>query len=67
MSNVIRFPARRLQACAVCEAWPMGRLERLLIEDIPAKEAVCDDCLLVFWEYLMATEPSQRATRPIRY
>jgi hypothetical protein len=36
-----------------------SRRERLLVEDIPFKEAVCDDCLLVFWEDLMATEPGQ--------
>ena len=67
MNNVIRFPSRRPDACAICEAWPRGRRERLLIEDIPLKEAICDDCLLAFWEDLMATEPSQRGTRPIRY
>ena len=34
MNNVIRFPSRRPEACAICEAWPRGRRERLLIEDI---------------------------------
>jgi hypothetical protein len=66
MNNVIRFPGRRSQSCAICEGWPIGRLERLLIEDIPLKEAVCDDCLLAFWEHLMATEPSQREHAPAR-
>src|SRR4029077_2211562 len=27
------------------------------------KGAICDDCLLAFWEDLMATEPSQRGTK----
>ena len=61
MGSVIRFPGRRAQAqCGICEAWPKGRRERLLIEDIPLKEAVCDDCLMWFWEYIMATEPARR-------
>jgi hypothetical protein len=60
MNNVIRFPSRSPEACDICEAWPGGRRERLLIEDIPLKEAVCDDCLLTFWEALMATKPHQR-------
>ena len=63
MNNVIRFPSRRPEACAICEAWPRGRREHLLIEDIPLKGAICDDCLLAFWEDLMATEPSQRGTK----
>lgn len=61
MNNVIRFPCRRSQACAICEGWPIGRRERLLIEDIPLKEAVCDDCLMAFWEHLMATDPMRRS------
>jgi hypothetical protein len=64
MNNVIRFPSRGPEACAICEAWLRGRRERLLIEDILLKGAVCDDCLLAFWEDLMATEPSQRERRP---
>jgi hypothetical protein len=60
MNNVIRFPMRRSEACGICQAWPIGRRERLLIEGIPLKEAVCDDCLLAFWEHLMATEPARR-------
>ena len=58
MNNVIRFPNRTPQACDICETWPRGRRERLLVEDIPLKEAVCSECLLAFWEDLMATEPS---------
>ena len=38
----------------------MGPQKRLLTEDIPLKEAVCDDCLMAFWEHLMATEPAHR-------
>jgi len=64
MDNVIRFPGRKSQACAICDGWPIGRLERLLIEDIPLKEAVCDDCLMVFWEHLMATDPRHRPKVP---
>jgi len=67
MNNVIRFPSQRPEACHICEAWPKGRRERLLIEDIPLKEAVCDDCLFAFWEGLMATEPSQRGTRATQF
>ena len=67
MNNVIRFPSRRPEACAICEAWPRGRRERLLIEDIPLKEGVCDDCLLAFWEDLMATrtEPMETKAHPV--
>ena len=61
MSNVIRFPGRGSQACAICEGWPIGRRERLLVEDIPLKEAVSDDCLLAFWEHLMANELMRRS------
>jgi hypothetical protein len=60
MNNVIRFPNPRPEPCHICEAWPKGRRERLLIEDIPLKEAVCHDCLLAFWEALMSTDASQR-------
>jgi hypothetical protein len=66
MSNVISFPNRRPAACPICEAWPSGWRERLLIDDLPLKGTVCDGCLLVFWEHLMATEPSQRARTPAR-
>ena len=48
MNNVIQFPSRRPEACPICEERPRGRQERLLIEYIPFKEGVCDDCLLAF-------------------
>jgi hypothetical protein len=62
MNNVIRFPGRKARSCAVCESWPIGRRDRLLIDDIPLKATACDDCLLAFWEYIMATEPARRHT-----
>jgi hypothetical protein len=62
MKNAIQFPERRPSACVICGGWPNGRRERPRIEDFPLKEPVCDDCLLAFWEELMATEPSRRKT-----
>lgn len=57
--NIISFPDRKRPAtCPICETWPNRQRERLLIDDIPLKKNVCDDCLLVFWEHLMATEPT---------
>ena len=65
MNNIIRFPNRRPQACKICETWPRGRRERLLVEDIPLKEVVCSDCLLAFWEDLMATDrANENEVRP---
>jgi hypothetical protein len=60
MGNVISFPNRkRLPACPICDEWPIDWRTRLLIDDIALKRTVCDDCLLVFWEHLIATEPTQ--------
>ena len=56
MNNVIRFPNRRSETCPICEMWPIDWRERLLNGDVPLREAVSYDCLLLFWEHLMATE-----------
>jgi hypothetical protein len=65
---IIPFPSRRPGACAVCGAWPEANRQamRSLIDDeIFLKGAVCDDCLLAFWERLFASEPKPpRANRP---
>jgi hypothetical protein len=74
MNNVIRFPGQKREAfavqkreaCIICEEWPSSRREHLFVEDMPMDEAVCDDCLLAFWEDLMATTPSQREQRLAR-
>ena len=63
MKNVIPFSRARPSACVIRGGRPNGRRERPRIEDFPLKEPVCDDCLLAFWEDLMATEPSQRERR----
>jgi hypothetical protein len=60
MNNVIRFPNRRAETCPACEDWPSDWRERLLNGDIPFRGAVCDDCLLLLWEHLMASEPTPR-------
>jgi hypothetical protein len=60
MNNVVQFPGPRARACPLCESWPIGRRDRLLVDGIPLKAAICDDCLLAFWEHLMATEPAHR-------
>ena len=66
--QIIPFPKRRSEACAVCGAWPEANREatRSLINDeIFPKGLVCDDCLLAFWERLFASEPKPPwANRP---
>jgi hypothetical protein len=33
---------------------------RLLIDEIPQNDPVCDDCKLAFWERLFAGHPAKR-------
>ena len=56
MNNVVRFPNRRSEPCPICEAWSSDWQERLLNGEIPLRGALCDDCLLLFWEHVMAGE-----------
>ena len=58
MNNVIRFPNRRSEMCPICGGWPTDWRESLLNGDIALRRAVCDDCLLLLWEYLTASEPT---------
>ena len=60
MKNGIPFPARRQSDCVIC-GMPKGPQKRLRIEDLH-KVPICDDCLLAFWEELMATDPSRQKT-----
>jgi hypothetical protein len=48
--------------CTICGPCPEADREamRLLIDEIPQNEPVCDDCLLAFWEQLFAGEPAKR-------
>ena len=55
--QIIPFPRRRQEACAVCGAWPEANREALrsLINDEMFPKGLVD-CLLAFWERLFAGE-----------
>jgi len=49
--------------CAVCARWPAADREgmRMLVDSIPLREPVCEDCVMAFWRTLIeAIEPSTR-------
>jgi hypothetical protein len=62
---IIPFRGRKPGACAVCGDWPEAM--RLLIDVMPRHARICDDCLMVFWERLLAGEQTSNGAKPPRY
>jgi hypothetical protein len=53
--------------CAVCGQWPAGDREgvRMLIDRIPLREPVCEECLMAFGRSLVVEETAP--LRPLTY